>query len=337
MAQWCRHGARPRGASGGAQDPLLVGRVAGGRRRRRLLRQAELPRPGLRSGLDAGDRRPVPSAWSPSRRSTRPGLPADARPGPGHAASRSATTWSRGSRSPARGPCCSASWSSTSATSSGRAAPGSGPPRRRRTSRPGPSSTPRCPSVTAATSTPRVRPHCARLLPEVERWADQVLALGLPLTPQPQRPARAQRVRGRRRLAVLRLRRRRLSEPLSVLLTTLRVLRDVLDCAADDPRLSPPSAMPRSRCGATSLPSPRCGPRSPPRCSSARSPARSRGRAAGPRDRRGGRAGRGLRDRLAARALRASAPGVRWLRLTPRAPACRCRRCSRPWGWRPRS
>ena len=77
-----------------------------------------------------------------------------------------------------------------------------------------------------------------RLLPEVERWADQVLALGLPLTLNHSdlHEHNVFAVDGGLRFfdfgdAVV-------SEPLSVLLTTLRVLRDVLDCAADDPRVA---------------------------------------------------------------------------------------------------
>jgi hypothetical protein len=77
-----------------------------------------------------------------------------------------------------------------------------------------------------------------RLLPEVERWADQVLALGLPLTLNHSdlHEHNVFAVDGSLRFfdfgdAVV-------SEPLSVLLTTLRVLRYVLDCATDDPRLA---------------------------------------------------------------------------------------------------
>ncbi len=77
-----------------------------------------------------------------------------------------------------------------------------------------------------------------RVLPDVERWSDQVLALGLPLTLNHSdlHEHNVFAVDGVLRFfdfgdAVV-------SEPLSVLLTTLRVLRGTLDCAANDPRLT---------------------------------------------------------------------------------------------------
>ncbi len=77
-----------------------------------------------------------------------------------------------------------------------------------------------------------------RLVPEVERWADQLLALGLPLSLNHSdlHEHNVFAVDGGLRFfdfgdAVV-------SDPLSVLLTTLRVLRGNLDCAADDPRVT---------------------------------------------------------------------------------------------------
>ena len=49
--------------------------------------------------------------------------------------------------------------------------------------------------ATSAASTTSGAARLRSVLPELERWADQVLALGLPVTPQPQRPARQQRLR----------------------------------------------------------------------------------------------------------------------------------------------
>ncbi len=145
-----------------------------------------------------------------------------------------------------------------------------------------------------------------RLLPEVERWADQVLALGLPLS------LNHSDLHGHNVFAVgggLRFfdfGDAVVSEPLSVLLTTLRVLRDVLDCAADDPRVA---AVSDAALEVWSDLAPVAAMRAAlPRRAAARQgrPLGVVGALLALGDRRGGRAGRGLRDRLAARALRAS-------------------------------
>ena len=77
-----------------------------------------------------------------------------------------------------------------------------------------------------------------RLLPEVERWADQVLALEMPLTLNHSDLHEHNVFASGGGLRFFDFGDAVVSEPLSVLLTTLRALCEVLACAADDPRVA---------------------------------------------------------------------------------------------------
>ena len=108
LRAWCEAHVGPLTAHGAAQAARLGDGLAGDDGRRRLVRQAELPRP---AGRGAADGRARAAGARPGRPGARPRrrLPADARPGRRSSTRRRATTSRTGSAWPARPPCSSAS------------------------------------------------------------------------------------------------------------------------------------------------------------------------------------------------------------------------------------
>ena len=209
MSHWCREVLGGEVRAGAGEDPVLVGGLAGRDRRRHLLTPSrtapgQLFEAALMRTLSGISSRVVPVTAVDADR----GFLLTPGPGPRHARVRRrpgravVRRRARGVAAPARG------GGPRRRPRAGRRAHGSGRPRRRRTSSPASSSTPRCPTVTRDAWTTRPPPVSGPRCRTSSAGPSRRWRPGCRVTHQPQRPALEQRLRPAGRRALLRLRRR---------------------------------------------------------------------------------------------------------------------------------